>query len=72
SQDDTVERAAQIMLEHTISGLPVVDAAGKLVGIITQSDIFRAFMHVSGISRAGRSSACAWKTGPASSKRWRT
>ena len=25
SQDDTVERAAQIMLEHTISGLPVVD-----------------------------------------------
>ena len=32
SQDDTVERAAQIMLEHTISGLPVVDATGQAGG----------------------------------------
>jgi len=53
SQDDTVERAAQIMLEHTISGLPVVDAEGRLVGIITQSDVFRAFMHISGILQGG-------------------
>ena len=53
SQDDTVERAAQIMLEHTISGLPVVDAEGQLVGIITQSDVFRAFMHISGILQGG-------------------
>jgi acetoin utilization protein AcuB len=52
-QDDTVERAAQLMLEHTISGLPVVDDAGGLVGIITQSDIFRAFMHISGITQGG-------------------
>ena len=49
SQDDTVEHAAQIMLEHTISGLPVVDASGKVVGIITQSDVFRAFMHITGV-----------------------
>jgi acetoin utilization protein AcuB len=53
SQDDTVERAAQVMLEHTISGLPVVDASGTLVGIITQSDIFRAFMHITGIRQGG-------------------
>jgi acetoin utilization protein AcuB len=53
SQDDTVERAAQIMLEHTISGLPVVDAAGNLVGIITQSDVFRAFMHIAGVLQGG-------------------
>jgi len=53
SQDDTVERAAQLMLEHTISGLPVVDAAGALVGIITQSDIFRAFMHITGMRQGG-------------------
>ena len=53
SQDDTVERAALIMLEHTISGLPVVGAAGQLVGIITQSDVFRAFMHISGILQGG-------------------
>ncbi len=53
SQDDTVEHAAQIMLEHTISGLPVVDKTGKVVGIITQSDVFRAFMHITGILQGG-------------------
>ena len=53
SPDDTVEHAAQLMLEHTISGLPVVDAEGKLLGILTQTDVFRAFMHISGISQGG-------------------
>lgn len=51
--EDTVEHAAQLMLEHTISGLPVVDGQGDLVGIITQSDIFRAFMHITGILQGG-------------------
>lgn len=51
--EDTVEHAAQLMLEHTISGLPVVDGQGELVGIITQSDIFRAFMHITGILQGG-------------------
>jgi CBS domain-containing protein len=36
----TMDRAAQIMLEHKIGGLPVLER-GKLVGIITESDIFR-------------------------------
>jgi acetoin utilization protein AcuB len=53
SQDDTLEHAAQIMLDHTISGLPVVDAHGKVVGIITQSDVFRAFMHITGVLQGG-------------------
>jgi CBS domain-containing protein len=39
--DDSVIAAAQTMLDHKVSGLPVVDTAGKLVGIITESDIFR-------------------------------
>ncbi len=52
-QDDTVEHAAQIMLEHTISGLPVVDEEDRVVGIITQSDVFRAFMHITGILQGG-------------------
>jgi acetoin utilization protein AcuB len=53
SAEDTVEHAAQIMLEHTISGLPVVDQDGKVVGIITQSDVFRAFMHITGVLQGG-------------------
>lgn len=39
--DDTVEAAARLMLSHRISGLPVVDAAGALVGIVTEGDLLR-------------------------------
>lgn len=38
--DATIGAAARTMLEHRISGLPVVEADGKLAGIITESDIF--------------------------------
>lgn len=33
--------AAETMLEHKVSGLPVLDDEENLVGIITESDIFR-------------------------------
>jgi acetoin utilization protein AcuB len=52
-QDETVERAAVIMLEHKVSGLPVLNKAGELVGIITQSDVFRAFVNITGIYKGG-------------------
>lgn len=39
-----IARAAQLMLEHKIGGLPVVDHRGRLVGIITESDIFRVLV----------------------------
>ena len=38
--DATIGTAARTMLEHRVSGLPVVDKNGKLAGIITESDIF--------------------------------
>jgi acetoin utilization protein AcuB len=41
SQDATIGEAAQVMLEGKISGLRVLDERGRLVGIITESDIFR-------------------------------
>jgi acetoin utilization protein AcuB len=41
NQQASIGEAAQIMLENKFSGLPVVDDAGQLVGIITESDIFR-------------------------------
>lgn len=37
--DDDVEKAARLLLEHHISGLPVVDGAGKLVGIVSEADL---------------------------------
>lgn len=39
--DTAIVDAAEMMLEHKVSGLPVVNAQGKLVGILTESDIFR-------------------------------
>jgi len=41
SQDATIGKAARLMLDYKISGLPVVDEQRRLVGIITESDIFR-------------------------------
>lgn len=40
SEEATIAEAAQLMLENRISGLPVINKEGKLVGIITESDIF--------------------------------
>jgi len=34
-------KAAELMLEHKIHSLPVVGAEGELLGIITESDLFR-------------------------------
>jgi CBS domain-containing protein len=37
----TILQAARLMLQNRISGLPVVDAAGNLVGIVTEGDFLR-------------------------------
>lgn len=44
--EDTVLAAAQLMLDQKISGLPVVEKSGKLVGMITESDIFRMLVRM--------------------------
>jgi CBS domain-containing protein len=40
-QEASIGDAARSMLERKFSGLPVVDQENRLVGIITESDIFR-------------------------------
>ena len=39
--DTPIVEAADTMLRHHISGLPVVDAAGELIGIISEGDFIR-------------------------------
>ncbi len=39
--DTTILEAAKTMLEKHVSGLPVIDGAGKLVGIVTEGDFIR-------------------------------
>ncbi len=37
----TLAEAVRLMIEHRISGLPVVDDGGKLIGIISEGDFLR-------------------------------
>jgi CBS domain-containing protein len=39
--DTTIVDAANLMLQKHVSGLPVVDATGKLVGIVSEGDFIR-------------------------------
>jgi CBS domain-containing protein len=39
--DATVLQAVRIMLQRRISGLPVIDKDGHLVGIVTEGDLLR-------------------------------
>jgi acetoin utilization protein AcuB len=43
---DTLEDAAVRMRRHRVGALPVVDAAGALLGIVTESDVIAAFVEV--------------------------
>ena len=40
-RDATLAEAARLLIEHRISGLPVVDSDGKLVGLVTEHDFLR-------------------------------
>lgn len=51
--DTQIEDAALLMRDHKIGGLPVVDA-GKVVGIITSSDIMDAFLDILGFRSPGQ------------------
>src|SRR5512144_3443149 len=37
----SVIEAVRLMLQHKISGLPVIDASGKLQGVVTEGDFLR-------------------------------
>ena len=41
--DDPVEHAARLMSQHRVKRLPVVDAAGHLIGIVSRADVLAVF-----------------------------
>ena len=53
SVDDPVEMAARKMSDNDISILPVVDNNGKLVGVISRSDLFRLLLELFGTRHYG-------------------
>lgn len=51
--DYTIEETAEKLLKHKIASMPVVAADGSLQGIITQSDLFRALVSLTGLHDRG-------------------
>jgi len=52
-EDTPLEEAARIMVDNKIGGLPVLNSVGKLVGIITETDLFKIFLELLGAREHG-------------------
>jgi acetoin utilization protein AcuB len=51
--DFTVEETADLLMRHRISGVPVVDGQGRIAGVITQTEINRLLVALTGLSTRG-------------------
>lgn len=51
--EDSVEGVALTLLRNNFGGMPVVDAQNTLIGIITESDIFRVLVSITGVEKGG-------------------
>ncbi len=51
--DYTLEETAEILLNNKISGVPVVDHGGQVLGTISQNELFRAVLSVTGLEKRG-------------------
>jgi len=51
--NDTLEDAAMLMIDKGISCLPVVDDNKVLVGILTEWDIFKSLVSITGVNQEG-------------------
>jgi acetoin utilization protein AcuB len=51
--DFTVEETALVLQKNKISGVPVVDSKGELVGTITQTDLFSVLISLTGVAKGG-------------------
>lgn len=50
-EHQTIEEAALVMYTNRIGGLVVLDETGKVVGVITETDIFKSFVDVMGLTK---------------------
>ena len=53
SEHEDMEDAALRMQEHRVGGLPVLNDAGRLTGMVTVSDVLRAFTEILGLKEGG-------------------
>jgi len=66
--DYTLEETAVLMFVHKISGVPVINPEGKLVGVFTKNDLFRAFISLTGMNKRGIQFAFRLKDHPGAIK----
>lgn len=66
--DFTVEETAEILLKNKISGAPVIDSEGKVVGTITQTDLFKVLIALTGVGTKGIQFAFLLEDSPGSIK----
>jgi len=50
-ETSALEDVAQIMYQHRVNSLPVIDDRGCLTGIVTDSDVFRALVRIFGLNQ---------------------
>jgi len=67
-EDYTVEETAEVLLKNRISGAPVIDNEGKVVGAITQTDLFKVLISLTGVGTKGLQFAFLLKDDPGSIK----
>jgi acetoin utilization protein AcuB len=48
--EETLEKAAIVMLQNRISGLPIMDENDNLIGLLSETDVLRGFIHATGIA----------------------
>ncbi len=51
--EQTMELAAAVMLKNRTTAMPVTTGEGKLVGIISQGDVFKVLIAITGIHQGG-------------------
>ncbi|MBU0728470.1 MAG: CBS and ACT domain-containing protein [Proteobacteria bacterium] len=47
--NESLEKAALVMMESKISGIPVVDDSDHLIGLLSETDILKGFVKITGI-----------------------
>lgn len=51
--DYTIEETAELLMTRKISGVPVMDEEGTVVGVITRDDLFKVLISLSGLGKKG-------------------
>lgn len=63
-ENDTIEQVALLMQEKRLTGMPVLDDNDKIVGMITEHDIFKVLVEITGAKKGGMQLAISLSDAP--------